>query len=104
MSGTIIWLLLIVLDKIFGLLHLQQNDVHSSCHLCRADVLLHPHHEPPYFVSQHRFIFTLLLVVLVVEGQDDIAAAVNVGPVVLIALGLGVGGEGLNTLHLICHF
>ena len=43
MSGTTVLLLLIMSDKIFGLFHPQQSDVHSSNHLSEANALLHLH-------------------------------------------------------------
>ena len=65
MIGTIILLFPIVLDKIFGLSHPQQSDVHSSSHLNRADVLLHPHQVSLKILVSNVTSLNLLLAVIV---------------------------------------
>ena len=92
MIDTIILLLLIVLDKIFGLLHPQESDVHSSNHLNRADMLLHPRQ-----VSLKILVWNLTSL--------NVLLAVVVDLVVVVGVAASLGGEIWcgNTFFMICH-
>ena len=88
---------LVISFKIFGLLHSQQSDVHSSNHLNGADVLLHP-----LLVSLKILVYNLTSLNVLLAVVDLLGLLL----VVVVAVVVGGGLDGVrcrNTFFLICH-
>ena len=82
-SDTIIMPLLIVQGKTFCLLHHQQNNVHSSNHLNKADTLLHLHLLSLRILAYN--LTRLYVNAVVVAGLVDVGLVVVDFVVVVIA-------------------